>query len=69
LVPYVQSREPALAGLVFAGIAAVAISLGRQPNGLAGIVTSWLDALRRPAALRPAPVPPSDDRQPVAAAR
>ncbi len=49
LLPYVQSHHPDLAGLVFAGIAAVAISLGRQPNGLAGIVVSWLHLLRRPA--------------------
>ncbi len=56
LLPYVQSHHPDLAGLVFAGIAAVAISLGRQPNGLAGIVVSWLHLLRRPAALRGAAV-------------
>jgi branched-chain amino acid transport system permease protein len=36
LLPWVQSHHPNLAGLVFAGIAAVAISLGRQPDGLAG---------------------------------
>jgi branched-chain amino acid transport system permease protein len=48
LLPYVQSTHPGLAGLVYAGVAAVAIFLGRQPNGLAGIVTSWAALLRRP---------------------
>ena len=44
LLPYVQSEAPELAGLVFAGVAAVAIGLGRQPNGLAGILVERLDA-------------------------
>jgi branched-chain amino acid transport system permease protein len=44
LLPYVQSHEPGLAGLVFAGIAAAAISLGRHPDGLAGMIA----ARRRP---------------------
>jgi hypothetical protein len=39
----VQAEKPSLAGLVFAGVAAVAIMLGRQPNGLAGIITSALE--------------------------
>lgn len=43
LLPYVQSENPELAGLVFAGVAAVAIGLGRQPNGLAGIVVERVD--------------------------
>ena len=43
LLPYVQSQQPELAGLVFAGVAAVAIGLGRQPNGLAGIVVDRFD--------------------------
>jgi hypothetical protein len=58
LLPWVQSTHPSLAGLVFAGIAAVAIFLGRQPNGLAGILASWVAVLRRPAASG-APEPPS----------
>ena len=45
LLPYVQSEAPELAGLVFAGVAAVAIGLGRQPNGLAGIVIERVDRL------------------------
>jgi branched-chain amino acid transport system permease protein len=43
LLPYVQSKQPELAGLVFAGVAAVAIGLGRQPNGLAGILVERVD--------------------------
>jgi branched-chain amino acid transport system permease protein len=42
-LPYVQAKHPELAGLVFAGVAAVAIGLGRQPNGLAGLISSALD--------------------------
>ena len=38
LLPLVQSEQPELAGLVFAAVAAVAVGLGRQPNGLAGLV-------------------------------
>lgn len=38
LLPLVQSEQPELAGLVFAAVAALAIGLGRQPNGLAGLV-------------------------------
>jgi branched-chain amino acid transport system permease protein len=57
LLPYVQSTHPGLAGLVFAGVAAVAIFLGRQPNGLAGILASWAALLRRPVSVRPDPVP------------
>jgi branched-chain amino acid transport system permease protein len=38
LLPLVQSEQPELAGLVFAVIAVVAVALGKQPNGLAGIL-------------------------------
>jgi branched-chain amino acid transport system permease protein len=48
LLPYVQSHHPSLAGLVFAGVAAVAIGLGREPNGLAGMLTTALCRLPRP---------------------
>ena len=41
LLPLVQSEKPELAGLVFALIAVVALALGKQPNGLAGILFSW----------------------------
>ncbi len=49
---YAQSTYPDLAGLVFVVIAAAAIGLGRQPDGLAGMLTSgfgqggsWREAL------------------------
>ena len=37
---YTQATYPDLSGLVFVGIAAAAISLGRQPHGLAGLAIS-----------------------------
>jgi branched-chain amino acid transport system permease protein len=53
LLPVVQARAPEYAGLVFAGVAFGAISLGRQPNGLAGLLFEKLDAARRPGAAEP----------------
>jgi branched-chain amino acid transport system permease protein len=47
LLPVVQSRAPDLAGLVFLGIGATAVSLGRQPNGLAGMIAQRA-GVRRP---------------------
>ena len=49
LLPVVQSRAPDLAGIVFLGIGATAVSLGRQPNGLAGIIAQRVSDARRPA--------------------
>jgi branched-chain amino acid transport system permease protein len=46
LLSYVESTYPDLAGVVFIGIAAAAIGLGRQPNGLAGIVYGMVDRVR-----------------------
>jgi branched-chain amino acid transport system permease protein len=40
-LPLVQSERPELAGLVFAVIAVAAVALGRQPNGLAGILFGY----------------------------
>ena len=60
LLPYVQAEKPELGGLVFAAIAAVAIGLGRQPNGLSGIISSALDPwLRGRANSTPSPGPRS----------
>jgi branched-chain amino acid transport system permease protein len=56
LLPVVQSKQPELAGLVFAGVAVGAISLGRQPNGLAGMLFERL-AARRPSRSVAPPVP------------
>ncbi len=56
VLPYVQAEYPDLAGLAFALVAAVAIGLGRQPNGLAGILYELVG--RRSAPERtPEPVP------------
>jgi len=41
-LPLVQSEAPNLAGLVFATIAVTAVALGKQPNGMAGIIYSSL---------------------------
>ena len=43
--PACRREQPKLAGLVFAGVAAAAIGLGRQPNGLAGMLYERLPGL------------------------
>lgn len=60
LLPYVQSEYPDQAGLVFALVAVAAIGLGRQPNGLAGMIYdrfAFLAPKRAPR--RVAPTTPS----------
>jgi branched-chain amino acid transport system permease protein len=52
LLPLVQSEQPELAGLVFAVIAVVALALGKQPNGMAGLL---FGGMRRARADAPAP--------------
>lgn len=46
LLPFVQSQYPDQAGLVFAGVAIAVVALGRQPNGLAGLLYEWVGGLR-----------------------
>jgi len=46
-LPLVQSEAPEFSGLVFAAIAVTAVALGKQPNGMAGLLYSSLN--RRPA--------------------
>jgi branched-chain amino acid transport system permease protein len=41
-LPLVQSDYPEYAGLVFAAIAVTALALGKQPNGMAGLLYSWV---------------------------
>jgi hypothetical protein len=58
LLPVVQSKAPDLAGLVFAAVAVGAIGLGRQPNGLAGMLYERVGRReqlesRQPAAAKP----------------
>jgi branched-chain amino acid transport system permease protein len=80
VLPYAQSKAtefPALPGLLFAGVALVAILLGRQPNGLSGIISSaldpWLhgrraDATPTPTAGSAAARPSRSEEVPVGAA-
>jgi branched-chain amino acid transport system permease protein len=69
LLPLVQSESPSLAGLVFAAVAVAAVLLGKQPNGMAGLLyerlAPWRVALansraersRTPATVAPPPEP------------
>ncbi|MGH9282084.1 MAG: branched-chain amino acid ABC transporter permease, partial [Acidimicrobiales bacterium] len=59
LLPLVQAEEPELAGLVFAAVAAMAIGLGRQPNGLAGLAFESVRPSARRAAAGVEPVAPA----------
>lgn len=63
LLPLVQSKQPELAGLVFAVIAAVAVALGKQPNGMAGLLFSRLRDPKPDGS--PAPAPRSAVPSPV----
>ena len=53
-LPLVQSEAPEFSGLVFAAIAVTAVALGKQPNGMAGLLFS---ALNRPATPTAPPAP------------
>jgi branched-chain amino acid transport system permease protein len=58
LLPLVQSEYAEWAGAVFASVAVVAIGLGRQPNGLAGMLYERLPSWSRTRrAAPPAPTP------------
>jgi branched-chain amino acid transport system permease protein len=61
LLSYAEATYPDLAGLVFMVIGAVAVSLGRQPNGIAGILVDLGNAGRRTlaSAARRTPAPTS----------
>jgi branched-chain amino acid transport system permease protein len=61
-LPFVQSEYPEFSGLVFAAIAVTAVALGKQPNGMAGLLYSAFNhkgPAPSPAAETPAarPVP------------
>ena len=64
LLPYLQGEYPDFAGLAFAVVAFGAIALGRQPNGLAGLLYDKL-GLRGPRAT----TRPTREEAPVAPAR
>ena len=63
-LPLVQSEAPEFSGLVFAAIAVTAVALGKQPNGMAGLLFSSLAGGRRSGARttrrRPRSLVPSD---------
>jgi branched-chain amino acid transport system permease protein len=53
LLPYIQSEYPDQGGLVFAGVAVAVVALGRQPNGLAGMLYEAVTGRGRPAREQP----------------
>ncbi|MBA2281110.1 MAG: ABC transporter permease [Acidimicrobiia bacterium] len=48
LFPLIESKWPEYAGVPFVVVAVVAVGLGRQPNGLAGILFDRFERVRRP---------------------
>ena len=67
-LPLVQSEAPEFSGLVFAAIAVTAVALGKQPNGMAGLLFSAFG--RRPparSARRPDDAPVARPRRPEVA--
>ena len=68
LLPLVQSESPQLAGVVFAAVAVAAVLLGKQPNGMAGLLFERATRWRRAATVseserRGEPVPPTREPQ------
>jgi branched-chain amino acid transport system permease protein len=57
-LPLVQSEAPEFSGLVFAAIAVTAVALGKQPNGMAGLLYSALKGRPAPATT-PVTTPPA----------
>lgn len=55
LLPLVQSKAPEFAGLVFAAVAVTAVALGKQPNGMVGILLGRSGTPDEPASAVPAP--------------
>ena len=71
LLPLIEAEWPDYAGIPFVVVAGVAVALGRQPNGLAGIIYSWFEPLRRSRddVSDGAPAPPPTAAQPVTSAK
>ena len=67
LLPSCRRRSRSSPGSSFAGVAAVAIGLGRQPNGLAGIISSWRRAAGSTDRRSTAHATATDDASPGAA--
>ncbi|MGI8663605.1 MAG: ABC transporter permease [Acidimicrobiales bacterium] len=61
LLPFVASEYPEYAGVPFAVIAFGAVALGRQPNGLAGVLLNRIGGLTRanPTSREPEPLGPT----------
>jgi branched-chain amino acid transport system permease protein len=57
LLSYAQATFPELSGVVFLAIAAAAVGLGREPDGIAGMILSIKRGPRRRRAPRPAAAP------------
>ena len=49
MLPFIQSEYPDQAGLVFAGVAVAVVALGKQPNGVAGMLYEAVTGRGRPA--------------------
>lgn len=64
LLPLVQSEAKELAGLVFAAIAVTALALGKQPNGMAGLLYARLGELRARTAPTRTALTPGPARRP-----
>jgi branched-chain amino acid transport system permease protein len=60
LLEYTQTNVKEAGGVVFMAVGAAAVGLGRQPNGIAGVVLDIANGLRRPApaGARPAAASP-----------
>jgi branched-chain amino acid transport system permease protein len=67
-LPLVQSERPDLAGLVFAVVAVGAVALGKQPNGIAGLIFNYQShqkAHRRPTRVETPVTSPTPVREAV----
>ena len=67
-LPFVQSEYPEFSGLVFAAIAVTAVALGKQPNGMAGLLYSAFNKGPAPApTVETPPAHPAPREVPVVA--
>jgi branched-chain amino acid transport system permease protein len=59
LLSYAEQTYPDAAGIVFMAVGAVAVGLGRQPNGIAGVVVDVGNSVRRAVGRRETVVTPA----------
>jgi len=57
LLPFIQSEYPDQGGLVFAAVAIAVVALGRQPNGLAGMLYEAVTGRGKPGRAAPDTTP------------